>query len=73
MGNFRHCIRCKAEFSVITVTALCGNECYINYPDGRNHRGKVPKGIGLGDESDTSVAIDYCQKCGQMQGLYKGD
>jgi hypothetical protein len=44
----------------------CSDLCYIEYPDGTDHEGYVPKGLNIG--GDDFIRINLCLNCGKIAG-----
>jgi len=43
---------------VIAISAKCNDRCVVGFPDGTNHFGYVPRGIGIGDGDYLSLNVD---------------
>lgn len=43
---------------ILRVQAHCSDMCNIDFPNGREHEGYVPSGLGIGDGDDVYLDID---------------
>jgi hypothetical protein len=52
------CLRRFNEPKIMTVQAHCSDLCNITFPNGNEHDGYVPSGIGIGGDDDIYLKID---------------
>ena len=47
-----------AEKRILAIYVHCSDLCTVEYPNGKEHDGYVPEGIGIGGGDDLQLEID---------------
>jgi hypothetical protein len=60
-----NCQKCNSEH-VLTVSGKVSDLCFVQFPDGSERDGYVPRGLRIGGGDYLDFA--YCLDCGVIQG-----